>query len=127
MPEFHLYEYAVVRVVPKVEREEFLNIGVILFCKKTNFIEAKFHLDADRINCFTKDLSIEELKINIKAFENICLGIDSKSPIANLDVPSRFRWLTAARSTILQCSKVHPGLSLNLDQTLDKLFNQLVI
>nr|MBC7614222.1 DUF3037 domain-containing protein [Pseudopedobacter sp.] len=126
MPELHLYEYAVVRVVPKVEREEFLNIGMILFCKKTNFIEAKFHLDAHKIYCLAKDLTIEELRENIKAFENICLGKSCKSLIADLDGPSRFRWLTASRSTILQCSKVHPGLSENLNQTLENLFDQLV-
>ena len=126
MPELHLYEYAVVRVVPKVEREEFLNIGVILFCKKTNFIEAKFHLDAHKINCLAKELPIEELQENIKAFENICFGESCKSLIADFDVPSRFRWLTASRSTVLQCSKVHPGLSKNLNQTLENLFNQLV-
>jgi hypothetical protein len=126
MPELHLYEYAVIRVVPKVEREEFLNIGVILFSKKNNFIQAKFYLNDHKINCLAKDLPIEELQENIRAFENICLGENCKSPIADLDVPSRFRWLTATRSTILQCSKVHPGLSQNIDQTLDNLFNQLV-
>jgi hypothetical protein len=126
MPELQLYEYAVIRVVPMVEREEFLNIGVILFCKKNNFLQAKFHLDEEKLNCFAKNLSQKELEENIKSFDNICLASNCKSPIADLDAPSRFRWLTAARSTILQCSKVHPGLSKDLNQTLESLFNQLV-
>jgi len=122
----HLFEYAVIRVVPRVEREEFLNIGVILYCKKYDFLQTRYHIDEDRLKAFYTGLDIEELSGHLYAFGRICMGDKSAGPIGKLDAASRFRWLTATRSTILQTSKVHPGMSCDANVTLDRLFDQLV-
>lgn len=127
MPENNLFEYAVIRVVPRVEREEFLNIGVILFCAKQNFLQARYLLDETRLKAFSPELDIAELKEHICALERICLGDKAAGPIGKLDIASRFRWLTATRSTIVQTSKVHPGFCDDAMVTLEKLFGQLVV
>ena len=126
MQQKHLFEYAVIRVVPRVEREEFLNIGVILYCAKLKFLQAKYLLNEERLNAFSKDLDLAEVKEHVCAFERICRGEKDAGPIAKLDMASRFRWLTAARSTVLQTSKVHPGFCDDAGETLEKLFEQLV-
>lgn len=123
----HVFEYAVIRVVPKVEREEFLNVGVILYCSKQKFLQVLFTLDENRLRAFTADLDVLELKEHLNAFERICLGDKPAGPIGKLDIASRFRWLTATRSTIVQASKVHPGLCSNANETLLRLFAQLVL
>jgi hypothetical protein len=127
MQQKHLFEYAVIRVVPKVEREEFLNIGVILYCAKQKFLQAKYLLNETRLRAFSADLDIEELRSHVCAFERISIGEKAAGPIGRLDMASRFRWLTATRSTILQTSKVHPGFCDDPAETLEKLFEQLVV
>jgi len=126
MQQKHLFEYAVIRVVPRVEREEFLNIGVMVYCAKLKFLQARYLLDADRLGAFSKEMDLAEVKEHVCAFERICLGEKDAGPIAKLDMASRFRWLTAARSTVLQTSKVHPGFCYDAGETLEKLFEQLV-
>ena len=126
MQQKHLFEYAVIRVVPRVEREEFLNIGVILYCAKQQFLQANYLLDEVRLHAFAPDLDIAELKEHICAMERICLGDNAAGPIGKLDMASRFRWLTATRSTIVQTSKVHPGFCDDALVKLDQLFKQLV-
>ena len=127
MQDRHLFEYAVIRVVPRVEREEFLNIGIVLFCMKQQFLKTKYMLDEERLTAFSGELDINELKDHLNAFERICAGDPDGGAIAKLDAASRFRWLTATRSTILQTSKVHPGLSGDAEKTINKLYQQLVI
>lgn len=127
MQENHLFEYAIIRIVPKVEREEFLNIGVVLYCKKLDFLETKFVLNEERLRSFCDGLDIEELKNYLSSFEQICKGSKEGGPIGELDMASRFRWLTATRSTILQTSKVHPGLCEDAGEALARLFTQLVL
>jgi hypothetical protein len=127
MPENYLFEYAVIRVVPRVEREEFLNVGVILYCRDQHFLEARFNLDEPRIKAFCHLLNMDELKEHLLALEKICKGSKESGPIGLLDIASRFRWLTAKRSTIVQTSQVHPGLCLDAGGTLDRLFIQLVL
>jgi len=127
MQQKHLFEYAVIRVVPRVEREEFLNIGVILYCKKQQFLQTKYRLDEARLQAFYTGLDLDELKEHLCSFERICRGDKAAGPIGQLDAASRFRWLTATRSTILQTSKVHPGMSEDALVTLDRLFDQLVL
>ncbi|MEO8886035.1 MAG: DUF3037 domain-containing protein [Mucilaginibacter sp.] len=127
MPAKHLFEYAVIRVVPRVEREEFINIGIVLFCAKQQFLQAKYQLDADRLNALCCDTDIDELKQHLISFERICNGEENAGPIGQLDIASRFRWLTATRSTVVQASKVHPGFCEDAGKTLDKLFEQLVV
>lgn len=126
MPEKHLFEYAVIRVVPRVEREEFLNIGIVLFCAKQKFLQAKYFINEGRLTSFCAEIDIDELKQHLHSFERICLGEKEAGPIGQLDVASRFRWLTATRSTVVQASKVHPGFCVDAGETLNKLFEQLV-
>lgn len=126
MQQKHLFEYAVIRVVPRVEREEFLNIGVILYCAKEKFLQTRYLFDDQRLQAFFPALDIEELKEHLCSFERICTGDKAAGPIGKLDIASRFRWLTATRSTILQTSKVHPGMCEDALETLEKLFEQLV-
>ncbi len=122
-----LFEYAVIRVMPRVEREEFLNIGIILYCAKQKYLKMLYILDEQRLQAFSDYLDMDELKEHLCSFERICSGDADGGPIAKLDMPSRFRWLTATRSTVLQTSKVHPGLCVDADETTNKLFSQLVL
>jgi DUF3037 family protein len=122
----HLFEYAIIRVVPRVEREEFLNVGVIIYCADEHFLKTKFSLNKERILNFCADLEIEELEKRFKAVEHICNGNIEGGTIAALPVASRFRWLTAAKSTIVQTSPVHPGLCKSANEELEKLYAELV-
>ena len=126
MPGKHLFEYAVIRVVPCVEREEFLNVGVILYCSSQGFLQTRFALNEDRLRAFSSTLDIDELEARLRAFERICAGRREGGAIGQLAVSARFRWLTATRSTVVQTSAVHPGLCADASQTLDRLFEQLV-
>jgi hypothetical protein len=122
-----LFEYAVIRIVPRVEREEFLNVGVILYCPKQKFLKAKYHLNKKKIAHFCDQADINELEKHLKTFELVSNGGKDAGPIGKLPVAERFRWLTATRSTIVQTSKVHPGFCGDPEETLEKLFNQLVL
>lgn len=126
MQENHLFEYAVIRVVPKVEREEFLNVGVILYCAGQKFLKCMIEIDEERLKAFSASVDIQELKEHISSFEKICAGGKGGGDIGKLSLAERFRWLTSTRSTILQSSKVHPGLCLNAEEMLVRLHRQLV-
>ena len=126
MQETHLFEYAVIRVVPHVEREEFLNVGIILFCAKQKFLKTKFEVREERLRVLCEKLDFTELNDHITSFERICNGGNDAGPIGKLPMAERFRWLTATRSTIVQTSKVHPGLCIDAGEMLEKLFVQLV-
>lgn len=127
MQEKHLYEYAVIRVVPKVEREEFVNVGIILFCKRERFIKVIYKINEEKLRPFSNDLDFEQLEKNLESFEKISQGKKDGGPIAQFDVPSRFRWLTAVRSSVIQTSRPHPGLCNNLDDISLRLFTELVL
>ncbi len=123
----HLFEYAVIRIVPRVEREEFFNAGIILFCKKENFLNTSILLDEKKCDALFPETDIHDIRKHLSAFEKIALGDSAGGPIASLDVPSRFRWLTAKRSTIIQTSSVHPGLCNNMQDTMQRLLKQMVL
>lgn len=127
MPEKHLYEYAVIRIVPKVEREEFCNVGIVLFCKREKYLKMLFQLEESKLRMLCKEIDIKQLQKNMESFEKICIGDPDGGPIAQMDVPSRFRWLTAIRSSVIQTSRPHPGLTRDLDKTLNRLFEELVL
>ena len=127
MREKQLSEYAVIRVVPRVEREEFLNVGVILYCRKPNFLQCIFKLDETKLRAFYSEIDIPQLQEYLHAFQLIANGDVNGGPISKLDTASRFRWLTATRSTILQTSKVHPAFCNDPQHALDKLFEELVL
>jgi hypothetical protein len=127
MQDKQLFEYAVIRVVPKVEREEFLNVGVILYCKALKFLEVACYIDLVRLCAFAgEELDVTEVGEYLGAFELICKGSEEGGPIARLPLAERFRWLTATRSTIVQTSRVHPGLTVDPLETLRRLLKELV-
>ena len=123
----HLFEYAVIRIVPRVEREEFLNVGVVLYCADQKFLQAMFSLNQARLKTFSPHLNLEQLEAHLCVFRQICLGDGQAGPISQLPIAERFRWLTATRSTVLQTSGVHPGLCENAHTMLMKLYEKLVL
>ncbi len=127
MQEKYLYEYAVIRLVPHVEREEFMNVGVVLYCGRKKFLKAICQIDEARIKAFCPKLDVEDVAQYLRSFERICVGGKSAGPIGFLGVAERFRWLTATRSTVVQSSKVHPGFCDDPDNSLHKLFEQQVL
>lgn len=126
MQENHLFEYAVIRVVPRVEREEFLNVGVILLCAKQKFLRCRIAVHPERLKVLCTDLDCNELNTYINSFEKICAGGKDGGTIGALPIAERFRWLTATRSTIVQTSKVHPGLCQDPQDMMDRLFDEMV-
>ena len=126
MKEKQLFEYAIIRVVPRVEREEFFNAGVILYCAALNFLAIKYEVNEMKLKNFCALSDSNDVKEILSAFEKICLADASSGPIALLSPAARFRWLTSARSTIIQTSPVHPGFSNDITITLNKIFDELV-
>jgi hypothetical protein len=129
MQERALYEYAVLRLVPRVEREEFINIGVVLFCKRQKFGGVKYVLDESKMKAIFKEeeICMTTIQQNLASFEQICTGNKKAGKIAGLDLAERFRWLTAKRSTIIQTSPVHSGRTFDAAETLETLFKDLVL
>lgn len=126
MQERQLYEYAVIRVMPRVEREEFLNVGVVLYCSSKKYLEAVYELNHERLSAFCISCDAQEIESYLIAFKNICMGKGNAGPISLLPAAARFRWLTATRSTVVQTSKTHPGLCVEPAEMLKKLFKDLV-
>ncbi len=126
MHEKHLYEYAVIRVVPRVECEEFINVGLLLFCKKQKYLRAEIKLDENKLFLFKTELDLEQLKINLGSFELICKGDKNAGPIAQFEVSERFRWLSAVRSSCIQTSRPHSGFAEDLNQTFQRLFEEFI-
>jgi hypothetical protein len=122
-----LFEYAIIRFVPKVEREEFINVGVIIFCKDQNYLGIKYALPSERIKALAPQVDEAEIAKHLEAFAKIGAGQAEGGPIGELPTAERFRWLSATRSTMIQCSKVHPGLSIHPALTLEKLFAEMVV
>jgi len=127
MQELHLFEYAVIRVVPRVERDEFMNVGVILYCAKKKYLKAVFQIDEQRLQSFCPKLDIPDIQCHLDSLMLISAGDRGSGPIAQLDPPSRFRWLTAMRSTVIQTSRVHPGFCRDLESKLLVLFEEQVL
>ena len=123
----NLFEYAVVRVVPRVEREEFLNVGVIVYCAQQKFLQLKYSIDENRLKAFCEKTDIDMLREYLDGFEQVCKSSAASGEIGKLSMPERFRWLTATRSTVVQTSKVHPGLCEDAGEMLEKLFEDLVV
>ena len=127
MQEKYLYEYAVIRVVPRVEREEFLNVGIVLFCKKAKFIKMLYAVNEAKLQLFSNDFDAEQLNLNLHSFQKIASGAKDGGPIAQFDIPSRFRWLTAIRSSAIQTSRPHSGICGDLESATTRLFEELVL
>ena len=127
MPALHAFDYAVVRVVPRVERGEFVNAGVILFSRTARFLEARFALDAARLSALAPSIDHETVQSYLDAIPRICAGGDDAGPIGALSQSERFHWLVAPRSTIIQTSPVHSGVHGDLPAALAHLFEKLVL
>jgi len=124
MPTLSSFDYAIVRVVPSVEREEFINVGVILFCRTRHFLEAQIELDVDRLKALAPYCNAAKTQKHLNLIPRICAG--NNSPIGRLSQAERFHWLVSPRSTVIQVSPVHSGLCTNPAATLEHLMNRMV-
>jgi len=127
MQEQHLYDYAVIRVVPRVEREEFINVGLMLYSKRQKYLRIQYQIPVVKIRSFCSEFDLDQLKINLDSFVAICEGKKEAGPIAQFEKDERFRWLTAVKSSSIQTSRPHSGFSNDLDQTFEKLYSELVL
>ncbi len=126
MPEHSTFDYAIVRVVPRVERGEFINAGVILFCLTKRFLAAKVELDERRLLALAPEVDLELVRGHLQAIPRICAGGRAAGPIGQLPQKERWHWLVAPRSTILQMSPVHSGLCEDPAQSLEHLMDRMV-
>jgi len=122
-----IFEYAIIRLVPKVEREEFFNIGVILFSKRKKYLDIKFHINPEKLKVMAPELALDSLNEYLNAWKIICDGKKSAGRIGELEMSDRFRWLAACRSTIIQSSKTHSGLCENPEKELEAIFQEQVL
>jgi hypothetical protein len=122
----HSFDYAVVRVVPRVEREEFINVGVILCCRAAGFLAARFCVNPARLSAFAPALNLHEVQTHLDAMQLICEGGEGAGPIGKLPPRARFDWLVAPRSTIIQTSPVHTGLCSDPRQAIEHLLRKMV-
>jgi hypothetical protein len=122
----HTYDYAIVRVVPRVERGELINVGVILSCPAVDFLEARIELDAARLLALDPSLDVEATRANLEMIPRVCRGGADAGPIGELPQRSRFHWLVSPRSTIIQLSPVHTGRTDNPAKTLEHLLDMMV-
>ncbi len=127
MQEPDFYEYAIIRIVPRVERQEFFNAGIILFSKSAKFLKARSYIDESKLKCFNSEIELEAIKKNLDAFSAVCKGLEDSGPVGLDDLPSRFRWLTAVRSSSIQTSRPHVGSSTDLDKTFERLYKEMVL
>lgn len=126
-PEELLYEYSVIRYVPCVEREEFINIGLVMMCKRKKWVRLAYELVPQRISAFGAGcLEMNDLDAQLRSMERIANGQSDGGELALLPAEERFRWLTATRSACLQTSRPHPGLCSDLDSTFNRIYNEMV-
>ena len=127
MPAPPSYDYAVLRVVPAAERGEFLNVGVVLHSAERAFLGCRVQVDEARLRALWPQVDVETVRQHVAAFPRICTGDAEAGPIARLSRRERFQWLVAPRSTLIQVSPVHSGLSDSPRAALDELFRRLVL
>lgn len=120
------FDYATIRLVPRVEREEFFNVGVILSCPAHKFLESRIWLDEAKLKCFAPDAEAETIRHFLDIIPKICAGNPEAGIIGRLTQRERFYWLTAQRSTIVQSSPVHTGLTNDAARMLERLFEKMV-
>ncbi|NLD70136.1 MAG: DUF3037 domain-containing protein [Limnobacter sp.] len=120
------YDYAVVRVVPRVEREEFINAGIVLSCPALRFLEARIELYEARLLALDPGVDLELVRRHLASFPAICAGTPDSGPIGQLPQRARFHWLTARRSSIIQTSPVHTGRCIDPTATIERLMARMV-
>jgi DUF3037 family protein len=121
------FDYTVIRVVPRVERQEFINAGVVVFCLEKRYLAARIHLDEQRLKALWPDVDVEIVRAHLEAISLVCAGDESAGPIAKLSLRERFHWLSSPRSTIIQPSPVHTGICDGKGDLLDRLANQFLL
>jgi hypothetical protein len=126
VPDHSTYDYAVIRVVPRVEREEFVNVGVVVSCPAQDYLDAAIEIDPARIAILDPTLDIDTLRRHLASIPRICRGGIDAGPIGQLSRRERFRWMTAPRSTVIQFSPAHTGRCEHPQQLLERLMDQLV-
>jgi DUF3037 family protein len=127
MPALSSYDYAIIRIVPCVERGECINSGVLLFCRTRRFLDALIALDHARLRALAPHADLDSLQSHLNSIARICAGDKEAGNIAQLSQSERFHWLVAPRSTIIQTSPVHTGLSADPEATLRHLFKTMVL
>ncbi|HVT96558.1 MAG TPA: DUF3037 domain-containing protein [Acidobacteriaceae bacterium] len=127
MPDPASFDYAILRVVPRVERQEFINAAVIVFCPEKRYLDARVHLDAARLRALWPDIDLELIRDHLDAVLRICQGEAGAGPIARLSQRERFHWLISPRSTIIQPSPVHTGVCEETEGLLDRLAKQFLL
>lgn len=120
------YDYAVIRVVPRVEREEFINVGIILSCEASAYLQARIELDEARLLALAPGLDLPSLRRHLDTLPAICRGGADAGPIGLLPLRARFHWLTAKRSSIIQTSPVHMGKCGDMDAIMEHLLQRMV-
>jgi hypothetical protein len=126
MPARSSFDYAVIRVMPRVERGELVNAGVILFCLEKDFLAARVEVDEPRLRALWPAIDLDLVTQHLEAIPKICAGAPDAGPIARLTLRERFHWLVAPRSTMIQVSPVHAGLCDHPERALEELFDQAV-
>ncbi|MBN8229625.1 DUF3037 domain-containing protein [Corallococcus macrosporus] len=126
MPTPSSFDYAIIRLVPRVEREEFINVGVVLFCVQHRYLGARVELDVARLKALSPDADVELLGGHLESFRRVCVGGKDAGPIGRLPQKERWHWLVAPRSTMLQTGPVHAGLCDDPDRALEHLLDTMV-
>jgi len=127
VPALSSFDYAILRVVPRVEREELVNAGVILFCLERDFLQARVELDETRLRALWPGADVDLIRQHLEPIPRICAGSPDAGPIARLSLRERFHWLVSPRSTVIQVSPVHSGLCESPERALDDLFRRMVL
>lgn len=127
MQETCSFDYAIIRFVPRVEREEFFNVGVIVSCSSQKFLESRIHLDEIKLQAFAPAFEAETVRNYLEIIPKICAGDKDAGIIGQLTPRERFFWLTATRSTIIQSSPIHTGLCTNAEEMIERLFEKMVL
>lgn len=125
-PELQLYEYSIIRYMPDVERGEFVNVGLLMMCKRQGWIQCRLYTDSPRLDTYCTPATKKTLMAQLQAFELIARAHPDAGAISALEACERFRWLTAVRSAAIRTSTPHPGQTADLDSTFDCLFERLV-
>jgi hypothetical protein len=126
MPERRDFQYTILRVVPRIERGECINVGVVVFCRQHNFLGIRIELDGERLRALAPDLDPAAVEPHLEAIAAVVAGEPSAGPLAQLSPSERFGWVAAKSSTVIQPSEVHTGLTDDAQATLDHLFKSLV-
>jgi hypothetical protein len=126
MPENLSFEYATIRVVPRVEREEFINAGVVVFCLARKQLLCRMLIEEARLKALWPEVDLKVVSEHLDAIARVCNGDPDAGPVAKLSARERFHWLVSPRSTMIQVSPVHSGLCTSPEEALDEIFERVV-